>query len=271
MMVLVTALLAATPTVGVTVGKRSGTSLKTALQRAEWVRDAALPQGPRPAITDASDCAGKRACLVAFARSQGVSLLVDVETATVLGDPVVSVVLLSIDEDGKALAQVLIESTEAALQAAISRGIGPIADELSNQLEVPVAPRPALEPVVVTPPPPSPPPVVEAPALKPGKPAARWIPLIVSATATVIGAGLFGASQGAANDLRFKTFDSESAIERTVAFGTWAEPAGLVTLAVGATASVASLLVAVLWPEAPVSAGPTLGGGAAIVWSGAFP
>ncbi|MDX2015929.1 MAG: hypothetical protein SFW67_37390 [Myxococcaceae bacterium] len=273
--VLASLLVGAAPVVGVAVGKRSGTSVKVALERAELVRKTLGSSLAVAPAQDFSECDGKRPCLVRRARALGLNFLVELQAATVVGDPLTSVLLWSIDDDGKVLKQVLIDARPTELEAATAKALVALVEELDAQLKPPPSappPAPPTEPPLTEAPPPSPPPTVVAPPVEPvvRSPVARWLPVVAGAVVTVGGGVLFGLSRVAADDLRNKNFASEDDINRTVEFGLWAEPAGLVAMGVGAVGTALALVFGLAPAEAPVTLVPGPSGGF-IVWSGAWP
>lgn len=201
--VLVVSVLGQTPGVMVASTLRQGVSIGSATELVGLV-SAPLERFPvAPGPAELTACKRKLPCLVAAAKKAKAGWLVAVEAARVVDQVIVKVVLLSIEEDGRAVATAVTEGTEAhvrgSLAAEVAARLGPPLERAFPQksppptiAEVPPAPLapPAAQPL---PPPPPPPPVAiaQAPA---SSSALRTVGLVTGLTGLVglAAAGVLG-------------------------------------------------------------------------------
>ncbi|MFO0598620.1 MAG: hypothetical protein U0228_25155 [Myxococcaceae bacterium] len=269
--VVVAVALAASPAqpnpTGVAVTRRSGVNARTSLAHAEAVKRV-LGLAADTRVDDLTSCAGRLPCLVSAARERHWQYLVSVEAASVLDDAILNVVLLSIEEDGKKLAEATAQAPEATLDQQLAAPLAKVKQALEAALEPvtvagPTEPPPEVKPAQVLPPPP---PVVPVATVSSSKPGARWVPLVPSLLITVGGAIAWGASAGIAAQLRTGTFTTDGSIDALVVQGKTLQALGVSGVIAGSALTAASLALALLWPDAPVVPVATLTAGGA--WAG---
>jgi hypothetical protein len=268
-----------TADIGVALTRRSGVSKPVAAARVGLVQSAIKLSGE---VVDLTQCQGRLACLVKAARERKWTAMVTIETANVLSDAIVDVKLLQVEEDGRQVAAGNVQVVESALAAALDTRLDAVRRAVRALVEptpVPLVTAPIEVRLPPPPPPPlerptPPPPVVEvaAPEAPAGRPAARWVPLGVSLGVTVAGAVFMGLSAGAASRLKLDIFTTEAEINDVVASGRTYQTVGMVGLVAGGVLSVASLVLALAWPDAAVTPGAFwLQGGAGLAVAGSFP
>lgn len=164
--------LHADPTAWVTVSLRSGVSRAQALELARSISTRLAQADPKirflPA-EDLSSCNAKVPCLMARGRAAKAEAMVCIETGNVLDDQIVNVSVLSVEEDGKRIAQVVFEGPRK--QWDVER-VDPLIPELKHLLglDAIAPPPPAPEvaaPLLSTVATPTPAPVTEAPPVIP--------------------------------------------------------------------------------------------------------
>ena len=269
---LALALLSASPDVGLALTKRSGVSKAVVSTRAGLVREKLQLTGE---VQDLTSCQTRLPCLLKNARENKWTTLVTIETANVLGDAIIDVKVLSVEEDGREVARGNAQVAEKDLAGALEARLSDVKRALG-----PIAPTPPVEPILVTTPPPPPPPVEPAPSVatvssRPPtetRPAARWVPLGISLAVTAAGGIALGASEGMANQLRTATPLDQVQIDALVSSGKTWRTVGLVGVIAGGTLTAASLILALVWPESRVSPSAFwLPGGGGLAVGGAFP
>ncbi len=257
---LVLALSAVPSNVGLAVTKLSGVSKAEAARRAALVRE----KLQLVEVLDLVACQNRLPCLLKEARGRQWTALVALETASVLGDAIVDVKVLSVEEDGRELARSNVQVAEARLGAALDERLSDVRRALAELTAPAPAPR-------VDPPPPaeqrlesSPqPPTASAPTPSAAarvtpepprgeRPAARWVPLGVALALGVLGAVGLGISESVAAQLRTARLD-QTQIDQLVASGDSWRTAGLVGVVGGGALAAASLILALAWPTAPVA------------------
>jgi hypothetical protein len=259
LVILVCLSLAAAPTAGVVVAKRNGVSRGVALSRAEAVRSALGDSFATIAVEDLTACNGKRPCLVREARQRGWSVLVIIETATVLGDALLNAVLLSVDDDGREVERVSLQAREAELMTQLAPATQKLRAELEKLVATPVAtrvetkpdpepPAPSVKTVELSPPAPT---VRSTPRVE--KPATRWIPAAAGLVLLGVGIGFEVASQSLAGRLNNELFDTEATPRALAMQGQVFQTLGLSLMVGGGVVALGGLVLSLLWPEATVT------------------
>lgn len=268
---VVIALLAQQPNFSVVVSRRSGVNQDRTAEIAALLSAQVPAQGlvPRPKPEDGTSCKGKKSCLVALARTKGLSVAAFLQVAKVLDDGVMSVELVSVDDDGDRLGFIDYEGplTDDALKARFSQLLS--SSKLRKQAPPAVAsapaptPTPPAPPPAATPPPPAatpatppsaallPAPQVEAPASPaapsgdssaPRKRVATWVVGGLGVAALGAGIGMGAAASSASTTLRDGTVRSAETVQ-----GLHDQARGLATGAnvayVGAGAALAAAVV----------------------------
>jgi hypothetical protein len=290
-MVLTTMLLglslyaAPSPDTYVVVSRRSGVLRGQAFDLAVAVRQALIDERvPSSGLADdATECGAKASCLLARARSKRASVLVTVDVGSVLEDVVVHLEALSVDEDGRRIVSVDVESSmKGAVDATRRQVANQVAPAIRAHLGL-TAPTPVAAPVVAPPPPsppPTPPPMVVT--LQPEPVPAQATELVAPAASTapfftgrriagvgVAGAGVVALAVGA---VMFSSAASASAQVAALcpagqqcnspeAFERYRSAAGaqntaLVLTGVGGVAALTGALL-LLWPGASSAASET--------------
>ncbi|MCA2980260.1 MAG: hypothetical protein INH41_25285 [Myxococcaceae bacterium] len=272
--------------VGVALTKRMGVSEPVALARAAKVLAALRLSGE---VVDLTYCRGRMSCLVKEARDRRWKGLVTVDTADVLKEALVDVRLLDLAGEGRLLADGTAQAGDAALGVTLEPRLEGVRKAIAT-LVAPSGPAVKTEPVPPPPPPPPPPPVVDAPVVDApvvktasagavvapaavGPSSARWVPLGVSLGVTAIGGILFGLSAADAERLRDQPrFENLMEVDALVSRGKGLQTAGVIALVSGGVSTVASLVLAALWPQAEVKpAALWVPGGAGMAVTGGFP
>lgn len=259
LVILVCLSLAAAPTAGVVVAKRNGVSRGVALSRAEAVRSTLGDSFATIPVEDLTACNGKRPCLVKEARQRGWTVLVIIETATVLGDALLNAVLLSVDDDGREVERVSLQASEAELMAQLVPATQKLRAELEKLVATPVAtrvetksdPEPPAPPVKTVEPSPPGPTVRTTPQVE--KPATRWIPAAAGVVLLGAGIGFEVASQSLAGRLNNELFNTEATPRALAVQGQVFQTLGLSLMFGGGAVALGGLVLALLWPEATVT------------------
>jgi uncharacterized protein YjeT (DUF2065 family) len=156
---LMYSLAASPPQTLVTLSRRSGVAAPRALALARQVAEQLTGVPQTLPLGDSTPCKGKRLCLLTEARTLGATVLVTVEITRVLDDGSLRVEALSLDDDGRALGEVLVEGPfEGLLLKATPRLSKELAAAIRATLgvvEVPLVeavplPAPALAPIAVS-------------------------------------------------------------------------------------------------------------------------
>lgn len=249
-LVLFSTLSAAPSPVGVVVSKRSGVSAPLATARATTVRDALGARFAEAPVEDFTQCGGKRPCLVNEARSRQWKALVLVETATILNEALVNVTVLSIDE-GREVAASSLQAADEQLARACAANFTRVRDELERLAPPPKAPDLVATPAPVEPTPKLPQVAQPEPSMQ--KPFARWLPAAGGLVLAGVGAGLFIASKDVARRLDQDTFSETNTPRQLAANGQLLQSLGSGLLVAGSAITLGGVLLALLWPDAPVS------------------
>ncbi len=171
----------------VVVTKRSGVAKPAALEMAKTVSETLSAKGvPNPTdVADLTSCNAKLICLVEAAMKKKVSVLITIETASVLDDVVIHSEALSIEEDGKKISTLDYEGPARQFSAdAAKRVDDTFVPAIRATLGI------AAAPIVRDAPPPKV--VVETPAPEP-KPAPVVTPAPPASVASSSSQGLGGA------------------------------------------------------------------------------
>lgn len=253
------ATLAATPDLGVVIGKRSGVSAPVAMERAAAVRAALGPDSAAAPIEDFTECASKRPCLVSRAQPLGWKALIVVETATILSDSLVKVTVLSVDDDGREVANTSVQVPDDQLVAALSARFERVRAEVARLLPVakppptsPTKTEPITSVVPVTPPSVEPPRVDVSPPPG-GRPMARWLPAAGGVLLVGGGAIFFGLSRGMATRLETEVFVDAETPTGLARQGATFQTLGVALLVSGGVVTLGGVVLALLWPEATVA------------------
>ncbi len=224
--VLVTAQTVTPADIAVVVTRREGVSkvqsTEVASHCADVLRKGGLAVADKP--VDGLSCGGKKSCLVALGRKSQHSVLVLLETATILDDGVLRAEAVSIEEDGKRLAVSEYEgslATPALLTPTFTKLVAPLLKATQGKAAaaqaVPPPPDPVVapqaqakppEPAAVTPPEPAPTPVSAPAAVTVTPPAATGpsgrtiaaVVLLAAGVAAGVGAGVAGGQALAENE-----------------------------------------------------------------------
>ena len=236
--------------VGVVLTKRSGVSKSVAAARAKLVAQHLKVTNE---VEDLTACQTRLPCLLMTARAHQWATLVTVETANVLGDAIIDVRLLSVDEDGRELARGNAQVSEANLEKALVDRLDAVKQALwpTAPSRVPEAQTISLPPPAREEPPLPPPLVATTQGAATVKPTARWVPLGVSLGVVVAAATCLGVSESMAERLRHGAL-SQPTIDQLVGAGPTFRTLGAVGLAVGGALTVASLILALAWPQSPL-------------------
>jgi hypothetical protein len=285
MLVLMTAALvsASQPAAGIVVSKRGGVSLEVGLARAAKVRAALGESAAGLPIEDLTSCGGKRACLRDAATQRGWSTLVLIETATILDDVLLNVVLLTVD--GQERAKGAVQAREAKLAEVLPAALATPALELRALLS------PSSVAAQTTPPPPestgsaTATDTSAASTSRPGRdaetvatvdgptrPLARWIPAAAGVLVLCAGLGFTGASLSTANRLRTEVFPSPDVPTGLAMTGATFQQVGRGLLIGGSLVAVGGVVLALLWPaKAPAPVVLVSQHGVVLGLGGAFP
>ncbi len=263
---VVLALLAQQPSFGVVVSRRSGVNSERTAEIAALLSAEVKLQGlvPRAAPEDGTSCKGKKSCLVALARSKGLSVAALLQAAKVLDDGVLSVELISVDDDGERLGFVdyegplrddalkarfaqLVATSKLRKQAPAAVPSPPVATAPAATLPLatPTPAAPASPPAALLPPAQVDTPVaVTAPSetKAPGKRVVTWIAGGLGVAALGAGIGMGAGASSASATLRDGTVRSASQVQ-----GLHDQARGLATGAnvayVGAGVSLAAAVI----------------------------
>jgi hypothetical protein len=202
----------------VVVTKRSGVAKPAALEMAKTVSATLVAKGiPNPTEpADLSSCNAKLLCLIEAAMKQKISVLITIETASVLDDVVIHTEALSVEEDGRKIGafdyegpvrqfsadavKAVDDSFAPAIRSALGIAAAPIAKDVKVSDAIIAAPPPEAkaEPEPVAP---APPPAVVAEAPSPGVSTQKVIGWVAAGAGVVslgVAVGLGVKAMGAA-------------------------------------------------------------------------